>query len=209
MLVPLAVSCGDPFRNMQLCCRKLVAIPLEADSLIQLNFNGKYWVHMRLANFFEKKNTPTRSDLQMALERNNFDLRLPSDWKVKSDDEEEIFCELSGKTNKNTETSAIYSTMKEFFEDEDIMRASQKQFKKIVGRRKASLSFFLNETLEGAAISFMLSYCLVKEFDALCFDADAIADDDIEGPLSLEAMKGEIDFALEQIRLGETKDQNG
>lgn len=156
-----------------------------------------------LANFLTPPNAPSVKCIQSSLENHGFRLKLSTSWNTKASETTFKF-DLSGgyvapagRFDKDVFVTGEsgFCDVNTFIENEGIESPIGKLFKDKAGDRSACLYLVCDSEPEPVAVGYMISYCLMKDFDALCFDADLLTLNEIE-PLSIEKVKTEIDFIV-------------
>ncbi|MDX8353310.1 hypothetical protein [Cognatiyoonia sp. IB215182] len=150
---------------------------------------------MMLANFLQPGLVPNASTLQVAIERYGFPLIIPDNWDVSSREGDFKFELAGGRADAQYDYDRFESEffdIDEFIENEELDKGPERLLRNAVADRTRCLCFVLAGEPEHAAVGFILSYCLVKDFGAVCFDADLLMGESVE-PLSLEAIKAEVD----------------
>ncbi len=153
-----------------------------------------------LANFIQTSNVPTVEVLQSSIEKQGFRLTLPSSWNTRSAEAVVAFELAGGRVDPVYDYDKLEPTfcdIDSFVEDEELDDSMEVRLRTVVGDRTGCLSIVLAGEPEHAAAGFMLSYCLSKDFDAMCFDADLMTTNNIEA-LTPEALKAEITYLVDE-----------
>lgn len=161
---------------------------------------------MLLANFLNPKTVPDVGAIQSSLETCGFRLKLSPSWNTKGKDGTTFPFELvggyvapAGRFDEDTFVTGEsgFCDIDTFIKEEEIEGQTADLLKTKTGERTACLAIICDSEPEPVVVGYMISYCLIKDFDALCFDADLLTPNEVE-PLSIEKIKQEIDFIVDE-----------